>query len=307
MDYDCVIVGGGIAGLQAAVQLGRYERRVLVADAGRGRSTRCRCYRNLLGWPDGVSGETLRGLGRQHAERFGVMFVAEEIVAASVGGCGFLLRGSRDEARLYEARTLLLATGLIDRTPPIPGLEPCLGLTVYVCPDCDGYEVKGRRTIVLGAGTVGAEMALQLSAKASETVYVNHEMTELPPELERRMDAAGIRYAAEAIESVDADETGQFAGVMLRSGVKVAGERGFVAFGGNRVRSELAQQLGVERLENRHIQTDPRTKMTNVRHVWAAGDVAVHAEQVAIAMGEGAQAAIWIHKALTAMEQGAGG
>ena len=73
--YDSMIVGGGIAGLQAAIQLGRYEHRVLVIDAGYGRSTLCKSYHNLLGWPDGVSGEELRRLGRLQAEKLGVTFV----------------------------------------------------------------------------------------------------------------------------------------------------------------------------------------------------------------------------------------
>ena len=71
---DCIIIGGGIAGLQAAIQLGRYRHQVVVIDSNQGRSTLCKCYHNILGWPDGVSGEEIRRLGRQHAEKYGVMF-----------------------------------------------------------------------------------------------------------------------------------------------------------------------------------------------------------------------------------------
>ena len=77
---------------------------------------------------------------------------------------------------------------------------------------------------------------------------------------------------------------------------RLEGQYGFIAFGGNEVRSQLAKQLGVELLENKHMLVDPRSKMTNVQGVWAAGDVVAHAEQVTIAMGEGSQAGIWIHK-----------
>jgi thioredoxin reductase len=82
MPYDCVIVGGGFAGLQAAVQLGRYRHSVAVIDAADGRSVLCRRYHNLLGWPDGVSGEQLRALGRSQAERLGVRFVSDTAVSA---------------------------------------------------------------------------------------------------------------------------------------------------------------------------------------------------------------------------------
>ncbi|RAV22484.1 pyridine nucleotide-disulfide oxidoreductase [Paenibacillus contaminans] len=304
MLYDCIIVGGGIAGLQAAVQLGRSGRSALVIDAGNGRSAMCRRYRNVLGWPDGISGPELRKIGRQQAESYGARFVDDEAVSAGRNGDAFEVRGASRPDAAYRGSTLLLATGLLDRMPDLPGLAPCLGLTVYVCPDCDGYEVQGRKTIVLGAGDVGANMALALSSRTRDIVYINHEYDHKPvtSELEIKLRERGIEAVAQSIEAVSAEGDGQFAGVTLVDGAMITGERGFIAFGGNEVRTDLAVQLGVERMENKHIVTDPRSKMTNVPRVWAAGDAGVHAEQVTIAMGEGAQAAIWINKTLTEAE-----
>ncbi|WP_127581457.1 NAD(P)/FAD-dependent oxidoreductase [Paenibacillus koleovorans] len=305
---DGLIVGGGIAGLQAALQLGRYGHSVLVVDAGRGRSTLCRSYHNVLGWPDGISGMELRRIGRQQAEAVGVRFADDEIVKAERhaydGRPGFRLTGGRSGS-VYEGRVLLLATGIMDRFPELPGLEPCLGKSVYVCPDCDGYEIRGRRTIVLGAGSVGAAMALTLSHWSDDIVYVNHERSEVEPKLLRRLEEQAIPYIAAPIERVLESEDGCFEGVVLGGNEQrtIEAERGFIAFGGNRVHSDLCEGLGVERLENRHISTDPRSKMTNVPHVWAAGDVAVHSEQVTIAMGEGSQAAIWMNKALQQLQR----
>ncbi len=308
MDFDAdgIIVGGGIAGLQAALQLGRYGYRVLVIDAGRGRSTLCRSYHNILGWPDGISGAELRRLGKQQAQAVGVKFVTDEITHASpidtADGNGFSLMGKASE--IYKARTLLLATGILDRFPPLQGLEVCLGKSVYVCPDCDGYEIKGKHTIVLGSGDVGANMAIVLKHWTDKLVYVNHEQTEISPKVLQELNQHAIELIAEPIECVLEKDDGCFQGVRLRdSGRMITGERGFIAFGGNQVHSQLAEQLGIERLENRHIVTNPRTKMTNISNVWAAGDVAVHAEQVTIAMGEGSQAAIWMNKALQQMQQ----
>src|SRR3954449_8067559 len=96
MNFDCIIIGGGIAGLQASIQLGRYMHKVLVIDSGYGRSTLCRSYHNILGWPDGISGEELRRLGRQQAEKLGVAFVQDEVVQAVAKGTigdGFELLG----------------------------------------------------------------------------------------------------------------------------------------------------------------------------------------------------------------------
>ncbi len=299
---DCVIVGGGIAGLQAAVQLGRYHHSVLVVDAGTGRSALCRSYHNILGWPDGVSGQTLRELGRLQAERTGVRFVEDEVVeiirheadGEDEEGFELVLKKRSDP---IAARRLLLSTGVRDRLPELPGLTPCLGLTVYVCPDCDGHEVTGKKTIVLGSGDAGAEMALALHYWTEDIVYINHEQAEIAEERMERLKEHAIDVIFQQAVEVDAVE-GAIRGIRLADGRFIEGERGFVAFGGNQVKSELAAQLGVERLENRHIVTDPRTKRTSVPHVWAAGDVGAHAEQVTIALGEGSQAAIWIHKSL---------
>lgn len=297
MGYESIIIGGGIAGLQAAIQLGRYQHRVLLIDNGRGRSTICRSYHNILGWPDGISGEQLRLLGKQHAESLGISFLNDTVIQLSRDDSqGFLVKTL--ENGQFSASTLLLATGIMDRLPLLPHLLPCLGLTVYVCPDCDGYEVAGRRTIVMGSGSTGASMALTLSYWTTDLIYVNHEQKPISMEQIKMLAKHHIELINEGIDSILCEEEGVFRGVNLTDGRTINGERGFVAFGGNEVRSTLAEQLGIERLENKHIIADPRTKMTNVPNVWAAGDIGVHSEQVTIAMGEGAQAAIWMHKAL---------
>ncbi|KON86023.1 pyridine nucleotide-disulfide oxidoreductase [Sporosarcina globispora] len=295
MSYDCLIIGGGIAGLQAAIQLGRYKHKVLVLDSNDGRSTICKSYHNILGYPDGVSGPELRDIGKKHAESLGVEFVNEKVEQAEKANGGFevlSLKGNK-----YSGKRILLATGIMDRMPPFPELMPCLGISVYVCPDCDGYEVKDKRTIVLGSGNAGANMALTLSYWTNDLVFINHEKKPADQELLKKMKEKNIEYHEESIGMVLAEDE-KFNGVQLESGKEITGDRGFIAFGGNKVKSDLAKQLGAERLENKHILTDPRSKMTSAKNVWAAGDVAAHSEQVTIAMGEGSQAAIWIHKSL---------
>ncbi|MDQ1910134.1 NAD(P)/FAD-dependent oxidoreductase [Paenibacillus sp. GD4] len=297
--FDCVVVGGGIAGLQASIQLGRYQHKVLVIDKGRGRSTLCRSYHNLLGYPDGVSGEELRRVGRLQAESLGVRFQECEVIAAAKDGDTVEIACA--DGGIHRAQTLLIATGVLDRYPSIPGLEPCLGLTIYVCPDCDGYEVRDKMTVVLGSGDVGSSIAVGLRDFTDRLIYINHERKIVGSEKLDKLKELGIGYEeaeiAEVLLKGDAEQ-GQLAGVRLADGRIIEAERAFLGFGGNQVFSDPFVSLGVERMENRHIVTDPRTKMTSVTGVWAAGDVGVHAEQVSIAMGEGAQAAIWIHKEL---------
>jgi thioredoxin reductase len=324
--YECAIIGGGIAGLQAAIQLGRYRHSVVVVDAGDGRSTLCRGYHNLLGWPDGVSGETLRRAGRLQAGRYGVTFidgvataVRREPAAGAAAGNGRAAGpeaaggpggGSREDGLFVvtladgaevRALRLLIATGVKDRIPDWPELRPCLGVSVFICPDCDGWETTGRRTIVLGAGDAGANLAMELTPWTRDIVYVNHERTPLDPAVAVMLREAGIPMIEAPVERLLADD-GHLRGVRLADGAELEAERAFLGFGGNEVRSSLAAMLGARLSSSRHIEVDPRTKLTSVPHVWAAGDVTVHSEQTAIAMGDGLQAAIWMHKSLTLRE-----
>lgn len=295
--YDCLIVGGGIAGLQAAIQLGRYSHKVLVLDAGDGRSAICHNYHNVLGYPDGISGPELRETGRRQAMKNGVEFQMGKAVRAAKTAAVFEVELESGET--YQGKRLLLATGIVDRIPPFPELRPTLGISVYVCPDCDGYEVKDKSVIVMGAGNAGANMALTLRYFTDKITYVNHEQSPVDENLLTDMREKGIQYVTSEIDKVLADGP-DFRGVTLANGAQLEAERGFIAFGGNEVKSQLAVQLGVELHKNKHVLVDSRTKMTNVEHVWAAGDVVAHSEQLTIAMGDGMQASIWIHKSLLA-------
>ncbi|WP_449536598.1 NAD(P)/FAD-dependent oxidoreductase [Ferdinandcohnia sp. Marseille-Q9671] len=295
--YDVIIVGGGIAGLQAAIQLGRYKHKIAVIDSNDGRSTICRCYHNILGWPDGVSGETLRNLGKMQAENYGVDFINNEVIKVEKEGSDFTLHCRGGDT--YTARRLLLATGVKDNIPPIKNIYKCLGLTIYVCPDCDGYEVVDKHVIVIGSGKPGANMALTLAYFTKDITFINHDWNKLDNDTITKLKRKGITQIQDDVEEIMLkEETANFVGVRLKSGDVIDGDRGFMGFGGNEVRSELATQLGIERTENKHIIVDPRTKKTNVEYVWAAGDITVHSEQTTIAMGDGMQAAIWIHKSL---------
>ncbi len=299
--YDCLIVGGGIAGLQAAIQLGRYNHKTMVLDAGDGRSVLCKSYHNILGYPDGVSGPYLRETGRQQAAQYGVEFVIGKAENARKTAGGFEVEAENGET--FKAKTLLLATGVMDRIPPFPDLMPTLGISVYICPDCDGHEVKDKSTIVMGSGNPGANMALTLNYFTDELTYVNHEKKAVDEEVMRSLQEKGIKYVEGPIAKVLADGP-DFRGVQLENGEELTSERGFMAFGGNEVKSQLAEQLGVELHKNKHVLVDPRTKLTSVENVWAAGDVVAHSEQTTIAMGDGMQASIWIHKKLLAAEKG---
>lgn len=291
---DAIIIGGGIAGLQAAIQLGRYKHEVLVIDKEDGRSTLCKRYHNILGYPNGISGQELRQLGKQQAEELGVQFLYDMVVSIHQTQGYFTIHTEKDS---FSARKLLIATGVKDNIPPFDALYPCLGISVFLCPDCDGYEVKDKKTIVIGNGNVGANMALTLSYWTEELIFINHGGEGLSKETKTELDEKSILFIDKKIREVNA-EGSQLKGYILEDGKQIEGEFSFLAFGGNKVNTDLAKQLGVKILDNQHIKVDARTKMTSVDGIWAAGDVVAHSEQVTIALGDGSQAAIWMHKAL---------
>jgi thioredoxin reductase len=293
--YDCIIIGGGIAGLQAAIQLGRYQHNVLVLDDGKGRSSICHCYHNLLGWPDGVSGEKLRSLGKMQAEKLGVQFEDKRVEA--VRKAEGLFCATTTTSQQFLGKRLLLATGIKDNIPHFPGLIPCLGISVFVCPDCDGYEILDKQSLVIGSGNAGASMALTLTYWTNTLTFINHGKGEIDADLMEKLVERSITILSEEIKEIHT-ERDCFKGVTLANGERIDFSYAFLALGGNKPNTELALQLGMELEDNKHILVDPRTKKTPVENVWAAGDITVHSEQAAIAMGDGIQAAIWIHKSL---------
>ncbi|XZF74617.1 NAD(P)/FAD-dependent oxidoreductase [Bacillus sp. AL-1R] len=299
--YECIIIGGGFAGLQASIQLGRYNRNVLVIDSNYGRSTLCKSYRNILGWPNSISGKELRQLGRTHAKKYGVSFTEDKVIRIQIVNNQFLIETKTGKS--YSSKTILLATGLIDQIPQIKNLVDCLGSTIFVCPDCDGYEILNKSVLILGTGHVGANLAITLAYWSKQITYINHDGPELDSKLYVRLQKMGIAYREEKVKEVLKEDDSTFKGICLQSGEIVYGDRAFIGFDGNEVQNNLAIQLGVNLLNNKYVIVDPRTKETNIPNVWAAGDLVAHSQQVTIAMGDGTQAAVWIQKRLLEMSE----
>lgn len=297
MRYDTVVIGGGIAGLQAAIQLARSLRRVLVIDRREGRSLIAKNYRNILGYPDGVSGEQLRLAGERHAYQLGVEFQIGTVAKLTQDEEGLFRVFKNEEDTFVEAKTIVLATGITDPFPAIPGLLPCLGESIFICPDCDGYEIVGKQTAIVGNGPNTAEMAKLLRYFTESLVIVNHTGTQISESDQEFLRTSDIPvYQSKVTEFKQSN--GNMKEIKLTSGELLYITKAFLAFPGARVNTELLHGFNVAFLENGHALVNPRTKETDHRNIWVVGDVAVHSQQVSIAMGDGSQAAIWIHKRL---------
>lgn len=296
IQVDCMIIGGGIAGLQAAIQLGRYQHNITVIDSRNGRSTIAKDYQNILGWPEGVSGNQLRNLGRQHAEKFGVDFRDDFVISLEKKEDKFSI--CTDTNLQYEAKTIFLGTGITDNIPAIKNLYSTLGTSTYICPDCDGYEIRNKQTIVIGDGNTGASMALTLLYWSQDITYVNHTKTAINEAYRKKLDEKQISIYEDKIQEVLTDDAQGLRAVLLENGKIIEGKKAFTAFKGKKLNNNLAKQLGVDLNETNHVYVNPRTKETNIPGIWAGGDLVAHSEQVTISMGDGTQAAIWIHKRL---------
>lgn len=291
MKYDCIIIGGGIAGLQAAIQLGRYQHQILVIDNHKGRSSLCKEYHNILGYPNGISGDKLRKIGKSQAEQLGVEFQFETALHVEKKDKFFIVTTANQST--YIGKRLLLATGISEQIPDLEGIYSCLGKSIYLCPDCDGYEVRNQKTVVIGTGNKGASITKTLSYWTK-----NYDSSPITDHYDQYLKKNHIPYYTAQVTKLHIESESQLTGITLESGEFISTNHAFLAMSGTKVETDLAKQLNVERMENEHIIVNPRTKETNIKHVYAVGDITVHSQLLTVAMGEGAQAAIWIHKSL---------
>jgi thioredoxin reductase len=295
--FDCIIVGGGPAGLSAALMLGRCRRRVLLCDVGEQRNLRAR---KMHGYPtrDGTPPAEYLGLARAELGRYGTIECREvEIVEASKEGGGFVVCAA-DGARL-TSRKLLLATGVEDELPGLEGLEELYGTSVHHCPYCDAWEWRDRPLAVYGGAEQGPELALSLTAWSADVLLCTGG-SPIPPEAAGRLSAVGIRVREEPVIRLEGRE-GMLQRIVLDGGDSVARSALFVCVG-HRQRSSLAERLGCRFTEKGAVDTG-KCEATNVPGLYVAGDASKEAQFVVVAAAEGAEAGMAIHKALLEEER----
>ena len=294
VSYDVAIVGGGPAGLSAAIWLARYLHRVVVIDAGDPRNWETRGIHGYLGL-EGVTPAELRGRGRADARRFGATLVDSTVTSVTrVTDDEFHL--ALDDDTLIVAPRVLLAIGVRDVWPDIPGLEKCYGATAHVCPDCDGYEARDAKTCVIGSGRKAVGLALALTTWTQDIVIcTNGVPAGMNTELMQKLDALNIPVIETGIQRIvsSGDEARS---MEMDGGMCLDCDQIFFAIG-QEPSDDLGAQLGCDRDDIGRVVTDTHFH-TSVRNVFAAGDV-IHGPQMAIAAaGIGAVAAVSIHHSL---------
>jgi thioredoxin reductase (NADPH) len=291
---DCLVVGGGPAGLAAGVYLARYRRRLAVVDAGDSRVGWIPRTRNVPGYADGIRGPDLLERLRAHAARYEVP--VERGVVESLAGTdgGF---EARMGGRTLRARKLLLATGARDVEPDVPGLRESLATgTVRYCPVCDGYETQGQRVAVLGPGPHGARESLFVAGFANQVTWLAlGSQDEVEPALLARLRGRGVLVLDQRPASLRC-EPGQGVELTLADGRCLRFDVLYPALG-LRHASQLATALGAQVHANGQLVVDDHLQST-VPGLYAAGDVAAGLNQIAVAWGHAAIAATAIHNGL---------
>jgi thioredoxin reductase (NADPH) len=286
--YEVIVVGGGPAGLSAALYLARYDRTVALFDAGQGRSTWHQINHNYLGFPGGVPARQLRELGRQQLAEYPQVDILEHKVAGLRRDGELFVAES--QAGEWRARAIVLCTGVIDHYPHFDGWEEYVGRSMFWCITCDGYGCRGARVVVAGNKDASASEALQLQRFTDKlTVLTDSLECEISEPFQERLRRAGIPLVHDKIAEVIGRD-GQFEALCTKSGRRIDLDQLFSQQGAT-PQAKLAEQLGVHLSNDGYIETDIEQK-TNVPGVYAAGDVTrIHSHQVSAAVHEGGQAA----------------
>ncbi|HET7282761.1 MAG TPA: NAD(P)/FAD-dependent oxidoreductase [Sphingomicrobium sp.] len=292
---DCLIIGGGPAGLTAAIYLARFHLDIMVVDAGKSRASWIPCTRNVSGFPDGIKGTELLQRMRDQACKYGAKIETEFVTKLERGSDGLFT--ATWGSGCASARAVLIATGVTNRRPPMDEAlhDDALarGLVRY-CPICDGYEVTDKKVGVIGSDSHGVAEALFLrSFTADLTLIAPDKALRLKPEDFEKLKAAGI-------QCVD----GPAQAVAIPDGcIVVDTAEGHHTFDtiypalGSDTHTQLAEMAGAELSGDACILVD-RQMRTTVQGLYAAGDVVIGLDQISHSMGQGGVAATTIRNDL---------
>lgn len=291
--WDAVVVGGGPAGLSAALWLARYRRHTLVLDDARPRNESSWAVHGFPGLPDPRPDE-LRARLRQQAVDAGTRMEGARV--ATISGSKGNFRIEDEEGRTTQARRVVLAYGRTDRLPDIPGILDFYGRSVFHCPDCDGPSVTGCALGVLGHGSGAAALALYLLTWADHVTLLTDGLEpELEGEAMETLQANRVPVRTEPIRDLEGLD-GSLERVRL-DGDTLDLDALFFHWGSD-PSSALAQRSGCECAPSGDIRVDRRTMETSVEGIHAAGDIVGHPHLTITAAAEGVRAALAIHRSL---------
>ena len=292
--YDVVIVGGGPAGLSAALVLGRCRRRVLVCDAGRPRNQSALAMHGYL-TRDGTPPLEFLRIAGDELRAYGIEPRRTTVTGITREDRGF--RVTLEDGELVDTRTVLVATGVVDNIPEIPGVAECYGISAHHCPYCDGWEVRDKTLVVLGQGAAAAALSLSLKTWTGEVIVCTNGRARVGTRQRAQLRDQDIPVREARIERVEHDN-GRVRAVVFADGSRLRCDAIFFTLG-QKPHCDLPRQLGCELTRKGVVKTD-HLGQTRVRGLYVAGDASRDVQFVIVAAAEGAKAGVAINKALQA-------
>ncbi|MBA3659007.1 MAG: NAD(P)/FAD-dependent oxidoreductase [Gemmatimonadales bacterium] len=291
--YDCIIVGGGPAGLSAALILGRCRRRVLLCDAGRQRNRWSSAMHGVLS-RDGMAPADFIREARAELSRYDGVEL-RDVVVSDVEPVAPDFRAVLKDGAVAESRTLLLATGVVDTLPDIEGVEPLYGRSVHHCPICDGWEHRDQPVAVYGSPAEAKGLALAMTLWTGDVVLCTNGAAGWDDDARGELARAGVRVREDRVRCLEGTE-GRLKRILFHDGEPL--ERTAMFFAGEQSQGcDLPDRLGCVFTEKGAVDTG-RAERTQIEGLFVAGDASKDAQLVIVAAAEGAQAAVAINTLL---------
>ncbi|MDO6390884.1 NAD(P)/FAD-dependent oxidoreductase [Pontibacter sp. BT731] len=290
--YDVIIIGGGPAGLNAAMILGRSRRKVLLFDSGEPRNRWSRSMNGFLS-SDGVNPGDFIRKGREELKKYNIQIIDHPVGTATYSKGTYVVESS--EGHVYHSRKLLLATGLKDKLPEVEGIEELYGQSVHHCPYCDGWESRDKAIAVYGKDRNGIGQALAMKNWSDDVTLYTDGTRKLNNKDIELLDLNGVKVCTDAIARVEGSD-GMLEHIVLRNGQ--SRPQGALFFSGEtRQQSDIGEQLGCEFTGKGVIKTR-RLQQANIPGLYVAGDAARDMQLVIVAAAEGAKAGVAINMEL---------
>jgi thioredoxin reductase (NADPH) len=291
--YDCIIIGAGPGGLQAAIYLGRYNRRVLLIDRGAGRTTHARRIENYL-TQTAISGTDVIRIGMEQARSFGVEIVRGEV--ASVRKDRGVFEVSTDSVS-FTGRYVVVSTGGKENIPEIENIHTFFGKTIMTCMDCDGYHFTNRKTVIIGNSIRSADLAMGMREMYTKDITLVLYTDRLPPDYREELKDEGITYIVgrpkrfhgrEAVEAVEMEDGAMIPCEMVMSHF------------GFKLNDRFLDGVNLKKESDKRTYQVNRNFESSLGGLYLVGPLCGH-DQVVIAAGEGAIAALDLKKRLLEM------
>lgn len=287
--YDVIVIGAGPAGLSAALMLGRSRRRVLVCDTGKPRNAASHALHGFLS-RDGLPPLELLRIAREQMRQYETVEMRDvEVTAAECRDLRFhvtLADGSE-----VQSRKLLIATGVVDNLPDIPGFRELYGRSVFHCPYCDGFEVRDQPLAIYGRGERGLGLSLELTGWSRDLVLCTDGPSDIPAEGLARLERHGIRLRDERVVKLDGHD--RLERIVFAGGEPLVRTALFFTTGQTQ-QSDLASRLGCAMTDKGTVWTG-KYEATHLPGLFVAGDASRAVQWVVVAAAEGAEAAFAIN------------